>query len=192
MYMIRLRFLYALSFAIALAIVAPAWETYSNAQSRQGTVLAAQSSSRFKVHAGLPDPNEIYKQVNKQRQAAGLLPLERNDILAKVAEERAEDMSKNSYYAHKNPLGKYFYDLLADDGYKTTYSCENLGLDFTTDPGVYINAWLKSTAGHRQCALNPQVTDAGYAVAAIANNSTQDIPSYVVVAIHSTEPTVAK
>jgi uncharacterized protein YkwD len=186
--MVRLRFLYLLSIAVALAIVAPAWESFQNTSPRQGTVLAAHASSRFVAPSGMPDPNEIYRLVNKERQAVGLLPLERNDILTKLAEQRAQDMSRNNFYAHKNMQGKYFYDILADEGYKTGYSCENLDLDFTTNSYIYFNAWLKSKAGHRECMLNSQVTEAGYAVASIANNSTQDTPSYVVVAIHGTEP----
>lgn len=190
--MVRLRFLYLLSITIALAIVAPAWEGYNNAPRRSGTVLAAQSIAQFKTYDGLPDPNEIFRLVNKERLDSGLQPLEKNVVLTHLAEQRAQDMSLNNYYAHKNLAGKLFYNVLADDGYKVDYGCENLDLDFTTEPSTYVSSWMKSTAGHRECLLNATVTQAGYAVAPIANYSTQDRPSYVIVAIHATQPLTAK
>lgn len=156
--MVRLRFLYLLSITIAVAFVAPAWQSYSNTPRRSGTVLAAQSITQFKTYDGLPDPNEIYRLVNNERLTTGLQPLERNETLTHLAEQRAQDMSIHNYYAHKNPAGQLFYNVLADEGYKVDYACENLDLDFTTDPNLYVNSWMKSTAGHRECLLNSNVT----------------------------------
>lgn len=190
---VRLRFLYLLAITFSVAYVAQALQTRSYASTSSGSVLSYQSSSRlFDAPTGMPDPNEIYRQVNKTRQAAGLPPLVRDDALAKLATSRAQDMSRRAYYAHKNPDGIYYYDLLEQAGYDAEYNCENLDLEFTTQADVYVNSWLRSKSGHRECLLNTQTTNAGYAVATIANNSTDDIPSYVVVAIHSTQPTTAE
>lgn len=97
-------------------------------------------------------------------------------------------MQKNSYYDHADPEGKYFYDLMQDSGYKVEYGCENLDLQFTRSSKVYVNDWMQSKKGHRECLLNPRVEEAGYAVVRIKPMGGEDVPTYIVVAIHSTQP----
>jgi len=156
------------------------------ADSPRGVV--APGGRAFTEIPSLPSPNAVYDTVNTVRLQHGLQPLQRNDALAALAQERAEDMAVNRYYAHRGPDGLAFDQLLQQDGYDIDYGCENLDLDFTLTASTYVNAWLASHAGHRECLLNPTVTDAGYAVSVIANNSPTDIKSYVVVAIHATAP----
>lgn len=178
-----------MAFTFMLVNVAQAVQRRSYASAPSGNVLAVQSVGRpFVAPAGMPDPNEIFDQVNKARQAAGLPALIRDDKLADIATTRAQDMSTRAYYAHKSPEGLYYYDLLEQSGYNATYNCENLNLDFTTQANTYVSSWLRSEAGHKECALDSRVTKAGYAVSTIANNSTDVTPSYVIVAIHSTQP----
>lgn len=134
-----------------------------------------------------PNPNVIYQEINMVRTANGLQPLKRNELLTQLAEERAADMSTNSYYAHKGSNGLVFDQMLASKGYGINYGCENLNLDFTTAANTYVATWLASQP-HKKCILNPTVTDAGYAVARIAQKGNTNVSSYVVVAIHTTTP----
>ncbi len=141
----------------------------------------------FQVEEGLPDTNDILKLVNQARSNKGLEPLKANEKLAAVAQARARDMAINNYYAHKSLTGKFYYDIFDKLGFETDYSCENLDLAFTIESSQYINDWLNSSKGHRECLLNANVTDAGYA--AIRHNDVpyngRTAPSYIVVALHA-------
>lgn len=140
----------------------------------------------------MPSPNAIFEQVNTVRQNAGLQPLARDDTLTALAEQRAQDMSAHGLYSHKGSNGLYFDQQLASQGHSIAYGCENLDLEFVTDATTYVNDWLRSTAGHRECVLNGAVSSAGYAVAPIAMNKRADMPTFVVVAIHATPPQNAR
>ncbi len=148
---------------------------------------ASTSDLRFSSKEGAPDPNEIFKLVNRARQSQGLEALLANSELSIVAEERASDMAANNYYAHQSPGGKFYYDAFESKGFYTEYSCENLDLEFTKDPAVYVSDWLESSS-HRDCLLNPAVAEAGYAVIQTKDSLVEGSlePTFIVVAIHST------
>lgn len=146
-------------------------------------VLAASSDIRFQEQYNAPSPNDIFRLVNEQRARQGFQPLRPNILLGSVAEQRADDMVRRNYYAHKNPDGKYYYDFLSGSGAESNYSCENLDLQFSMEPSRYVDDWLNSSAGHRECLLNSNVADAGYAVRIMDNlHGTQ--AAYIVVAVH--------
>lgn len=127
----------------------------------------------------------ILELVNETREAHGLRPLKEDTRLTQIAYARAEDMSKNDYYAHKNPAtGKYYYDLFPSWKIKADYSCENLDVEFTVDESQYVKDWYQSTKGHKECMLNKNVTSAGYAAIPFGDQRTSTI--YIVVAIHTT------
>jgi hypothetical protein len=151
----------------------------------------AMPAVSFRVLPDAPDPNRIFALVNQSRTAHGLLPLTADPYLAKVARQRAADMAARKYYAHRDQDGRIFSDLMAADGESITYGCENLDLEFTTTPVIYVDDWLGSAKGHRACLLNQRVTKAGYAVAKLEllQAGGQTMTAYVVVAIHTTEPT---
>jgi uncharacterized protein YkwD len=98
-------------------------------------------------------------------------------------------MVNRQYYAHKNPDGKIFFDLMAEGGYATQYACENLSLEPSKQESASYDSWLTSTHGHKECMLRTEVTRAGY-----ASRKMYDIPTskgmtayYLVVAIHATD-----
>jgi uncharacterized protein YkwD len=100
----------------------------------------------------------------------------------------AKDMAARQYYAHKNPDGHYYYDLFPDQGINVDYSCENLDVVFVPDITQFIDQWMASTHGHRECLTKPDLTQAGYAVTNMmfVEYGGQQVPAYLVVAIHST------
>lgn len=144
---------------------------------------------QFSAMPDTPDPNQVFDLVNKVRVAQGSKPLVANSKLGKVASVRANDMAKRQYYAHKNPDGKYYYDFFPENSLKTDYSCENLDIVFVPDANMFINEWLASTKGHRQCMINPDLTHAGYAVTKmmLLQYDGKEVPAYLVVAVHTTD-----
>lgn len=153
-------------------------------------VAADATTVRFNSSDDMPDPNQVFDMVNGLRAQSGLQPLSKNAVLAELAAQRAADMGRHNYYAHRDPNGYIFSDLLVQNGYNLRYGCENLDLEFSTSPLSYVNSWAQSPS-HNACLLQPEVSAAGYAVTTIANKPGQP-PTYVMVAIHGTTPTVAQ
>ncbi len=156
-------------------------------------VVAAQPIATEPIHfettPDSPDPNQVFDLVNKERTAQGSPALVANAKLAKVAKERAVDMAKRQYYAHKSPDGQYYYDLFPSENVNVEYSCENLDITFVPDISQFISEWSASVKGHRECMNNPKLTQAGYAVTKmmLIEYDGQQTPAYLVVAIHATE-----
>lgn len=185
--MIRFGYRFALELSVA-ALLLNVYVTQVNPNERvYASDAAAARPTTFMAVPNTPDINDIYNQVNKARISAGLLPLERNAQLTTLAQARAADMREHGYYAHKNSVGVYFDDQARAMNFSFSYGCENLNLDFTLETAPYMYGWLTSKAGHRECMLNPTVTEAGYAVAEIKPMSGEQAHTYVVVAIHSTD-----
>lgn len=142
---------------------------------------------QFEALPDSPDPNEVFKLVNQERVVEGQKPLIANVKLGEVAMARAKDMAARQYYAHKNPDGKYYYDLFPDYGVKADYSCENLDIVFVPNAEEFIKEWVGSTA-HHACLVNPATTEAGFAVTKmmLIEYGGQEVPCYLVVGIHTT------
>ncbi len=143
----------------------------------------AETLTTFPVQAGLPDPNSIFDTVNQVRATQGLPKLKKDAVLTRIAQERAADMHKHSYYAHKNPDGLFYYDLMYQQHVGFNYSCENLDLQFVTSSANYVNDWMYSNKGHRECMLNTVTDRAGYAITTLDTGN--ESVAYVVVAIHA-------
>ena len=60
----------------------------------------------------IPSVDDVFDKVNAQRVKNGFDPLIKNSVLTEVALARARDMNANSYYAHEDSQGLFFYDLL--------------------------------------------------------------------------------
>jgi len=100
--------------------------------------------------------------VNKERMDAGLKPLKINDKLNQAAQQKAQDMINNDYFAHTSPSGTtpwYWFDRV---GYKYVAAGENLAKDFTDSKYLH-QAWMKSLS-HRNNILNSKYQEIGIAV----------------------------
>ncbi len=152
------------------------------------TVTVVKSDIAFPVHGDAPDPNQIMALVNSNRSQRGLKELASDSMLSALAEERAQDMVANSYYAHKDQNGKIFYDLLVEKGVKPQFACENLSLEASNSINTSVESWSNSTKGHNECMLDDGIIKAGYASVKLydveINGAVQAL--YIVVAIHST------
>lgn len=106
--------------------------------------------------------SELIDMVNKERIDKGLEPLKINDKLIQAAQQKAQDMIKNNYFAHSSPTGTspwYWFDKI---GYNYVAAGENLAKDFTDSKYLH-QAWMNSPS-HRDNILNDKYQEIGIAV----------------------------
>lgn len=188
---LRKRFWFVASTALAVTMLLVNIVTPSRATQTQPAVSYVLSETtqlgQYYNQADAPNVNIISSLVNIERAGHGLKPLVKDSVLTMVAQQRAHDMATRGYYAHKNPDGRYFYDQLDQQGYTYLFGCENLGLEFDILPSTYINAWMNSVGGHKDCLLNPVISRAGYAAIKLPSTGSTTIsdPAYIVVAVYA-------
>ncbi len=88
--------------------------------------------------------DDLYNLVNEYRMANGKRPLIKNDILSKVAKERAMELSKK--YSHVRPDGTKCFTLFRAKGYDYEKAAENIAYGQMTADYV-MQSWLNSE-GH--------------------------------------------
>ncbi len=107
-------------------------------------------------------PNAIIELVNNARKEASTRALARNDSLQKAAEEKAQDMLDNNYFAHVSPQGKSPWFWFESVGYDYNYAGENLAINYKNAEEEQ-TAWMNSPL-HRKNILNPAYQEIGVAV----------------------------
>jgi hypothetical protein len=112
---------------------------------------------------GIIIANALVDGTNSNRVANDLPALTVNPLLQEAAQEKANDMSKNSYFAHTSPAGITPWYWFENVGYDFSYAGENLAVNFTDSQDV-TNAWMNSPE-HRANILNVNFTDIGIAMA---------------------------
>lgn len=105
---------------------------------------------------------ELLDDTNKKRQENGLAPLKLNEKLNTAAEQKAQNMFAQNYWAHVAPDGTTPWVFIKDSEYQYLYAGENLARGFSTADDV-VDAWMKSPS-HRENLLSPNYTDIGFAV----------------------------
>ena len=109
---------------------------------------------------GALNQQDIFIIVNKERAAAGLLPLTYNKRLSAIAEIKAVDMINKQYFAHVAPDGTDIAVLAKRYGYLYLNLGENLAMgDFVSSAEV-MDGWMNSP-GHRANILNKSYTEIG-------------------------------
>src|SRR3989344_9113236 len=106
--------------------------------------------------------SKLYELTNEERLKNNLSTLTYNDKLAKAAEEKANDMFTNNYWAHYSPSGKTPWDFMITSGYTYEFAGENLAKNFLFSQGV-VDAWMKSQS-HRENILKKEYKEVGFAV----------------------------
>jgi len=105
---------------------------------------------------------QILILVNKEREKAGLAPLNLSPELSEAAKKKASDMFNKNYWAHVSPTGITPWYFITSSGYNYLYAGENLAKDFSTSEEV-VQAWMKSPT-HRANILKPEYKDIGLTV----------------------------
>lgn len=108
-------------------------------------------------------PSVLAELTNQDRSAIGLPPLTISPTLNEAAQEKANDMATNSYFAHTSPDGKTPWYWLSQVGYNYSYAGENLAVNFTDSQAV-ATAWMNSPT-HRANILKANYTQVGTGVA---------------------------
>lgn len=107
--------------------------------------------------------DKLYQLVNEQRQKNNLPSLVLSSSLSLAAQKKAENMFQENYWSHYSPDGKTPWDFIMGANYKYEYAGENLAKNFLFSNGV-VDAWMNSTAGHRENILKKEYTEVGYAI----------------------------
>jgi hypothetical protein len=107
--------------------------------------------------------NALVDETNQNRVANNVPPLTESPMLDEAAQEKADDMVANNYFAHTSPAGLSPWYWFEQVGYGFTYAGENLAVNFSDSQDV-TNAWMNSTE-HRENILNPEFTQIGMATA---------------------------
>lgn len=105
---------------------------------------------------------DLLKLTNEERAKNGEPSLVMNDELTQAAQNKAQDMFAQDYWAHNSPTGKMPWDFIKAAGYDYEYAGENLARGFTSAPDV-VDAWMNSPE-HRQNMLSPNYHDVGFAL----------------------------
>lgn len=148
-------------------------------------VLSAKTIALPEI-SGFPSLNKLFELTNQTRTNQSLVKLHMNDTLNHVAQSRANDMARRNYYAHKNPEGLFYYDQLKGTEFGDTYNCENLAMASGTLSQTYLDQWLTSNNGHKECLLNKSTNSVGYGVARLTfDTPTTTDDSFIIVAIQA-------
>jgi len=106
--------------------------------------------------------SDLAELANKERVALGFQPLKVNQQLTQAAQQKAQDMLNNNYFAHTSPSGTTPWYWLDKVGYKYRTAGENLAKDFTDSKFLH-QAWMNSSS-HRANILNNKYQEIGIAV----------------------------
>jgi uncharacterized protein YkwD len=157
--------------------------------SGQQHVLGA-TTVRLPEDSSLPSLNNLLAKSNLKRYGTGQPLLTIDFELTKLAQSRADDMAQHGYFSHQNLEGFNYSHLLRGSIYEQTYSCENLALGSSLNTELYVNQWLNSNSGHKECLLNKSTSRVGYGVAKLAfdHSKEYDSESYIIVAIQAGSP----
>jgi len=107
--------------------------------------------------------NALVDETNQSRTVNNLPALKDNALLQAAAQDKANDMVANGYFAHTSPAGVTPWYWFEHVGYGFSYAGENLAVNFVNSEDV-TNAWMNSP-GHRANILNGDFTEIGMATA---------------------------
>ena len=108
-------------------------------------------------------PGALVALTNSDRVANDVSPVTDNAQLAQAAQDAANDMATQGYFAHVSPDGKDPWYWLKLVGYNYQYAGQNLAVNFTDSIDVE-NAWMASPTHHANI-VKSQYTQVGIGVA---------------------------
>jgi len=104
--------------------------------------------------------NEVIIFTNIERERIGLHPLEHDEILEKVAQTRALEITDT--FSHTRPDGTHFSTAFYEAGIEFINWGENIGYRQKT-PTEVVNGWMDSKL-HRDTILNPDYSYTGVGI----------------------------
>jgi hypothetical protein len=112
---------------------------------------------------GIIDANALVDETNAARTQNGVAELNVSPLLTQAAQEKANDMVANNYFAHTSPSGLTPWYWFEQVGYAFSFAGENLAVNFTDSEDV-TDAWMNSPE-HRANILDNDYTQIGIATA---------------------------
>ena len=141
------------------------------------------------VQADTFTPANVIDLVNQSRFEAGLNTLTENSKLTQAAQDKANDMIANDYFAHTSPQGITPWFWLKKEGYVPKSAGENLAINFTTAKSQH-DGWMASTT-HRENILSPKYQEIGVAVVEGSINGEKTIVTVQLFGTSTVSPSVA-
>lgn len=129
-----------------------------------GTILFLFIFSHGRAWASEISPDNVIELVNQTRILQGLEPLKDSPVLRRIAQNKAQDMLDNKYFAHTSPAGISPWHWFETNNYKYRYAGENLAIDFLGVEAQH-KAWMKSKT-HKDNIINEKYRETGVAVVA--------------------------
>lgn len=77
--------------------------TYAVSSLNYTPVTEAKTAPQSKYDVGPPEKGELLELVNAERQRYGVAPLVMDEVIAGVAQTKADDMVTNNYFSHTMP-----------------------------------------------------------------------------------------
>ena len=114
---------------------------------------------------------EVLRLVNVERANAGLSALQNDLELARVAEDKSQDMHDKGYFSHTSPTYGSPFDMMKNYGITYKSAGENIAQGQKTAAAV-VDAWMNSE-GHRANILNAKYTHMGVGYVKDGNYWTQ-------------------
>jgi hypothetical protein len=108
-------------------------------------------------------PAVVVKLTNEERQSSALGTLRRNSVLDEAARLKAQDMAKNSYFAHYSPDGVSPWHWFGEANYNFVHAGENLAVHFNDSENL-MDAWMESPT-HRANIMNNDYAEIGVGTA---------------------------
>ena len=105
----------------------------------------------------------VLAALNRERKAAGLVPLVIDARLDEAAQAHAADMLARRFYDHTTPEGHGLDWRVTDAGYRFRWAAENIAKG-VFDPDEVVRRWMLSS-GHRHNILDPHPVHVGIGVA---------------------------
>ncbi len=127
------------------------------------SVLQSSNLASSPTQLGAVLPAVVVDLTNQERSADNLSTLTPNARLTEAAQDVANDMVTQEYFAHVNPEGKTPWDWLDQVGYQYQYAGQNLAVNFE-DSQQLMTAWMNSPE-HKANILRDNFTQIGVALA---------------------------
>lgn len=104
---------------------------------------------------------QMLSLINRERQKAGLSPLQADPQLTKVARLKSQDMIQNRYFSHQSPTYGSPFDMLRRFGISYRTAGENIAGNRSVEAA---HAALMNSPGHRANILNRSFTQIGIGI----------------------------
>jgi uncharacterized protein YkwD len=109
---------------------------------------------------------ELFRLINRDRQAVGLSPVRADRRLAEIARQHSREMAETGVVAHTSPRTGNAADRVRKTGLRPEIVAENVGRAYNAPQA---QRGFMSSPGHRSNVLEPRLTHVGIGVVAGKN-----------------------